>query len=43
METKEQMEILKDLECDIIQGYLIAKPMPLKEMKKFISEFSGID
>jgi diguanylate cyclase (GGDEF)-like protein/PAS domain S-box-containing protein len=43
VETKEQMEVLKNLGCDIIQGYLIAKPMPLEEMKKFISEFSGID
>jgi len=42
VETKEQMEILQNLGCDVIQGYLIAKPMPLDEMKKFINEFSGI-
>ncbi|MFW6263489.1 MAG: EAL and GGDEF domain-containing protein [Thermotogota bacterium] len=28
VETKEQLKILKDLGCDIIQGYYFYKPMP---------------
>ena len=28
IETKEQLSILKELECDFIQGYLIGKPLP---------------
>jgi diguanylate cyclase (GGDEF)-like protein/PAS domain S-box-containing protein len=43
VETKEQLNILKDLGCDIVQGYLIAKPMPLEEMKEFLKNFSGLD
>ena len=32
VETKEQMEILRKANCDIIQGYYFAKPMPLDEL-----------
>ena len=28
VETKEQVEFLRDVECDIAQGYYYAKPMP---------------
>ena len=28
VETREQLKILRDLECDQIQGYLIGRPMP---------------
>lgn len=37
IETKEQLEILKELNCDYIQGYLIGKPMEAREFEqKFI-------
>ncbi len=36
VETKEQLEALKDLGCDYVQGYLLAKPMPLEELISFI-------
>ncbi len=29
VETREQLKILRDLECDQIQGYLIGRPMPI--------------
>src|SRR6185503_19181892 len=29
IETQEQLEILLDLECDVGQGFLFAKPMPV--------------
>ena len=31
VETKEQMELLKKLGCDIIQGYYFSKPLPPEE------------
>lgn len=31
IETFEAFQILKDLKCDIAQGYYIAKPLPIKE------------
>jgi len=36
VETKEQLEILKDLGCDYLQGYYFAKPMPLTDAIKLL-------
>ena len=36
VETKEQIEILKNLECDYLQGYYFSKPVPFDEFKKLI-------
>lgn len=36
VETKEQYEFLLKHNCDIIQGYYFAKPMPAKEYEKFL-------
>lgn len=36
VETKEQFEFLKALECDDIQGYYFAKPMPNYEFEKLL-------
>ncbi|MGH1430613.1 MAG: sensor domain-containing phosphodiesterase [Neptuniibacter sp.] len=38
VETPEQAQWLKQHECDFIQGYLYAKPMPLDELLKFLSD-----
>ena len=32
VETKEQFEYLKKIECDNIQGFLLGKPMPEEEL-----------
>ncbi|AZR81305.1 bifunctional diguanylate cyclase/phosphodiesterase [Thiomicrospira sp. S5] len=40
VETQEQLKVLKELNCDIIQGYYYAKPMPLKEVCDFIQNHS---
>ena len=37
IETQEQHEFLKQLECSTGQGYLIGKPMPPRELEKFAS------
>ncbi len=33
VETKEQVDFLKDYGCDIFQGYHFAKPMPVREFE----------
>lgn len=40
IETKEQLEIAKDLDCDYIQGYYFYKPMACEEIEKLISKSS---
>lgn len=36
VETKEQIEALKKLGCDYVQGYYYAKPMPKQEFEKHV-------
>lgn len=36
VETKEQLEVLKDLGCDYYQGYLFSKPVPSEEVEKLL-------
>ena len=38
VETKEQMELLKELGCDIIQGYYFSRPVPPDEFSRFLAE-----
>jgi len=38
VETKEQMLTLKDLGCDIVQGYYFSKPVPAEEFEQFIRQ-----
>ena len=41
VETKEQLEILKNMCCDNIQGYYYSKPLPPEEVKEFIQKFNA--
>lgn len=36
VETREQMERLQAVGCDFVQGYFLAKPMPLPEFEKLL-------
>lgn len=36
VETLEQFNMLKGIECDFFQGYYFSKPITLNEMKKFL-------
>jgi diguanylate cyclase (GGDEF)-like protein/PAS domain S-box-containing protein len=36
VETREQFEMLQEMGCDLIQGYLFGKPLPLKEALKLL-------
>lgn len=38
VETAEQMFTLKEMGCDIIQGYYFSKPLPAKEFEVFLVE-----
>ena len=40
-EEPDQLEILQAMKCDSVQGYAIAKPMPLNEFKQFIVNNPG--
>lgn len=34
VETEEQMEFLRKADCDMIQGYFIARPLPVQDFEK---------
>ena len=36
VETEEELKMLKDAGCDIIQGYYFSKPIPPEEMSRFV-------
>lgn len=38
VETAEQCDFLTNIDCDMAQGYLFAKPMPISEFEKIISD-----
>ena len=38
VETEHQMLTLKDLGCDIVQGYYFSRPVPAEEFDKFIEQ-----
>ncbi len=43
VETKEQLEFLKDNGCDIIQGYYYSKPVPSDAIEKVIEQINNLD
>ena len=38
VETEAQAKLLAELNCDYLQGYLFAKPMPTEELVNWIQE-----
>lgn len=38
VEVHEQLSILKNLSCDIIQGYIFGKPLPESDAYKYLDE-----
>lgn len=38
IETREQVDFLAEHECDLIQGYYFAKPMPVEEFEMKVAE-----
>lgn len=37
IETRNQTEFLKEMDCDLVQGYFYAKPMPVSEFEQFLN------
>jgi EAL domain-containing protein (putative c-di-GMP-specific phosphodiesterase class I) len=37
VETEEQAQMLRSLDCDEAQGYLFAKPMPAQQLLEFLA------
>ena len=40
VETKEQISLLSNADCDMVQGYYYAKPMPIPAFREFLKEFN---
>ena len=38
VETKEQLDALKAMGCDLVQGYYFSKPVPAPEYERFLEE-----
>ena len=36
VEKKEQVEFLKNIDCDSIQGFYYSKPLPVEEYEKLL-------
>jgi len=43
VETLDQARQLRQLECDVIQGYLISRPLPVDAMTDFLAAFRPLD
>ena len=41
VETREQVEMLKQMGCDQVQGYYYAKPMPEEDFYRLLLENRG--
>jgi EAL domain-containing protein (putative c-di-GMP-specific phosphodiesterase class I) len=40
VETTLQLELLQELGCDYVQGYLFSKPMPIRALPKFNHQYN---
>lgn len=43
VETREQVELLKEIGCDMVQGFYYAKPMPAEEFYELLKKDRGLD
>jgi EAL domain-containing protein (putative c-di-GMP-specific phosphodiesterase class I) len=43
VEDEDQMQLLRELKCDCIQGFLLSRPSPPEEIKVFLVTRSGGD
>ena len=43
VETEEQLDFIKSLKCDYVQGYYCSQPLSKSEFEAFIVEFEGIE
>ena len=46
VETEDELNALKSMKCEMVQGYYYAKPMPAEEVPAFVAKLnfeSGIE
>lgn len=43
VETLEQLQFLRNRQCDIVQGYLISRPLPDAELRQFMANRKRLD
>jgi predicted signal transduction protein with EAL and GGDEF domain len=37
VETERELAIIREIRCDEVQGYLVARPMPLPKLKDWLA------
>ena len=42
VETAEQVEVLRGIGCDLVQGYYYAKPMPVEDFFLLLKDSRGV-
>jgi sensor c-di-GMP phosphodiesterase-like protein len=42
VETKEQEKFLRQNDCDLYQGYLYCKPLPINEFIEFVNNWKSL-
>ncbi len=42
VETEDQLRFLRDQSCDLMQGYLLSKPVPAQQFAQFIAAQTGL-
>lgn len=40
VETEEQIQLLNSVECDMVQGFYYARPMPIEKFREYLKEFN---
>ncbi|MBK8973666.1 MAG: EAL domain-containing protein [Hahellaceae bacterium] len=43
VETAEEVACLNEMACDLLQGYYIARPAPLAEIRQFLADSAALD
>jgi EAL domain-containing protein (putative c-di-GMP-specific phosphodiesterase class I) len=43
VETKEQLELLRKMGCEEVQGYYLSKPLPAEKIAELLKKSNGID
>ncbi len=43
VEEKPELDFLRGLRCDAVQGYYFSKPLPAEEFASFVREFNSMD
>jgi EAL domain-containing protein (putative c-di-GMP-specific phosphodiesterase class I) len=41
VETEEQLRILRELRCDLVQGFLLARPLPADQLARVLAARAG--